>query len=144
MTSPPSKTAAYSDTPLAKKLGLKEGLRVRLSGAPEGYWELFGFDAAPSSLFVLDPSDGGSLDFQHLFVTQQAALESGLAEARRWMAKDGAVWVSWPKQASGVGSEVGRAEVMAAGKAAGLVDVKVCAVDETWSGLKMVIPVADR
>lgn len=67
-----------------------------------------------------------------------------LAAARAGMAEDEMVWVSWPKKDSGVASELGRAEVMAAGKAAGLVDVKVCAVDETWSGLKFVIPVADR
>ncbi|MFW6201157.1 MAG: DUF3052 domain-containing protein, partial [Gemmatimonadota bacterium] len=80
----------------------------------------------------------------HLFATTEAGLEERFAAARGRMVEDGMVWASWPKKSSGVESEIGRAEVMKAGKAVGLVDVKVCAVDATWSGLKFVIPVADR
>lgn len=141
--------AGYSGTPLVRKLGLKEGMRVRLYDAPEGYWALLGGSPEDFGVELLDaemPEPGGPerADFTHLFATERAALEEGFARARARMAEDGMVWASWPKKSSGVTSEIGRAEVMAAGKAAGLVDVKVCAVDETWSGLRFVIPVADR
>ena len=138
--------AGYSGTPLERKLGLTPGMRVHLVNPPDGYWDLFepppGEErAAPEELYRLG---GIPADFQHLFATERAALDRAFAGARRRMAEDGMVWASWPKEASDVASEIGRAEVMAAGKAAGLVDVKVCAVDATWSGLKFVIPVADR
>jgi hypothetical protein len=136
--------AGYSGTPLVKKLGLKPGMGVRILGAPDGYWELLG--GAPAALGVELLAAGGArkATFTHLFATDPAALEEHLERARAGMEEDGLVWASWPKKASGVPSTIGRAEVMAAGKAAGLVDVKVCAVDETWSGLKFVIRVADR
>lgn len=135
--------AGYSGTPLVRKLGLKDGMRVRLLGAPEGYWELLG--GGPEELGVTSDGDGDrSVDFTHLFASDREALETGFRAARETMAEDGTVWASWPKKSSGVESEIGKADVMAAGKAVGLVDVKVCAVDATWSGLKFVIPVADR
>ncbi|MFW6012293.1 MAG: hypothetical protein ACOC92_01120 [bacterium] len=137
-------TAGYSGTPLARKLGLRKGMRVRLIAPPDGYWTLLDPDGErgdPGATYRLDTEPA---DFQHLFATERAALEQAFEEARRAMAPDGMVWASWPKKASGISAEIGRAEVMAAGKAVGLVDVKVCAVDETWSGLKFVIPVARR
>lgn len=136
--------AGDSGTPLARKLGLKEGMRVRLIDPPGGYWELIdpkGRAGDPADRFRLGASPA---DFQHLFATRRDTLERSLADARRHMTPSGTVWVSWPKKSSGVASEIGRDEVMAAGKAAGLVDVKVCAVDDTWSGLKWVVRVADR
>lgn len=144
--------AGYSGTPLVRKLGLKPGMRVRLLDAPDGYWELLGAGAEDLDVDLADgtaggggPGEGaGAADFTHFFAKDEATLESHLRTARETMAEDGMVWASWPKKSSGVESEIGRSEVMAAGKAAGLVDIKVCAVDETWSGLKFVIPVSDR
>lgn len=138
-----SGTAGYSGTPLVRKLGLKPGMAVRLSGAPDGYWELLGGGPEALEVTTLAASDEPA-DFSHLFASTRVALEERFRAAREGMAVDGMVWASWPKKASAMESEISRAEVMAAGKAVGLVDVKVCAVDETWSGLKFVIPVEDR
>lgn len=139
-----SETAGYSGTPLVKKLGLKPGMRVRLFDAPDEYWSLLG--DGPSGLGVeeIGADDEEDVEFWHLFATTLGGLRKGFGSARSGMTVDGMVWASWPKKSSGVESEIGRAEVMREGKAVGLVDVKVCAVDETWSGLKFVIPVADR
>jgi len=144
--------AGYSDTPLVRKLGLKPGMRVRLLGAPAGYWNAVGGGPAELGAELLGSGDGGSAgdgpdgpaDFTHLFAADPAALHEALGRARAGMTEDGVVWASWPKKASGVPTEVGRSEVMAAGKAHGLVDVKVCAFDETWSALKFVIRLRDR
>ncbi len=136
--------AGYSGTPLIRKLGLRAGMTVRLLDPPADYDDLLGRPLTGLGVRVLGATDAGPADFTHLFATGVAALRAALAEARDGMSDDGMVWVSWPKRASGVPSEVGRAEAMREGKAAGLVDVKVCAVDETWSGLKFVVPVRDR
>lgn len=138
-----SDTAGYSGTPLIRKLGLKAGMSVRLIDAPEHYWRLLG--GTPHELDV-DPIEGDphEVAFTHLFADTREALERHFRRARASMAEDGTVWASWPKKSSGRASEIGRSEVMAAGKSVGLVDVKVCAVDETWSGLKFVVPVDDR
>lgn len=140
-----AETAGYSGTPLAKKLGLKAGMRVRLIQAPDHYWDLLG-DAAldPEQRREAAADETAEVDFVHLFATERDALERGFAAARASMSVDGMVWASWPKKSSGVPTEIAKGDVMATGKAVGLVDVKVCAVDETWSGLKFVIPVADR
>lgn len=135
---------APSATPLARKLGLKAGMTVRLLDPPDGYWRIIGNDPDELQVHVLDADDGAAAAFTHLFATGRQALRDGFAAARAGMAVDGMVWASWPKKASGVASEVARAEVMAAGKAAGLVDVKVAAVDAIWSGLKFVIPLDGR
>ena len=137
-------TAGYSGTPLGRKLGLKDGMRIRLVSEPQHYWTLFGPEVDPEALTVLSPRSRAEAEFTHLFATSLDALRKGLARARKGMTTDGMIWVSWPKQSSSLESAIGRAEVMAEGKAAGLVDVKVCAVDEDWSGLKFVIPVKDR
>ncbi|MFW6078609.1 MAG: DUF3052 domain-containing protein [Gemmatimonadota bacterium] len=148
-------SAGYSGTPLVRKLGLKPGMRVRLLGGPATYWDLLGGPPASLEVTLLTSEDDDAAasdayadatpaDFSHLFATTEAGLAERFAAAREGMAEDGMVWASWPKKSSGVASEIGRADVMAAGKAVGLVDVKVCAVDATWSGLKFVIPVADR
>lgn len=135
--------AGYSGTPLVRKLGLKGGMTVRLRGAPERYWELLG--GAPSDLGVAAAREGdGPVDFTHLFASDRRTLDAAFRSARDEMAEDGMVWASWPKKSSDVESEIGKSHVMAAGEAVGLVDVKVCAVDATWSGLKFVIPVDER
>lgn len=136
--------AGYSGTPLVKKLGLKPGMFVRLLGAPADYFTLLGGEPEALGVELLPVGSGRKAIFTHLFAADLKVLQARLAEARAGMAEDGMVWASWPKKASEVPSTIGRAEVMAAGKAAGLVDVKVCAVDDTWSGFKFVIRVADR
>lgn len=137
-------TAGYSATPLVQKLGLKAGMRVRLLAPPEHYWNLLGEEPASMDLEQLPEDSEQKADFTHLFATDAATLEEAFARARATMQEEGIVWASWPKKSSGISSEVSRSEVMAAGKKVGLVDVKVCAVDDIWSGLKFVIPVADR
>ena len=137
-------TAGYSGTPLVRKLGLKAGMCVRLLDPPDNYWTLLGGN--PDSLGV-DPLPDGSdreADFIHLFARDPETLEEFFTRARSSMHRDGMVWASWPKKSSGAPSEIGRSEVMAAGKKVGLVDIKVCAVDATWSGLKFVIPTSER
>ena len=142
-------TAGYSGTPLGRKLGLKPGMRVRLlvgSGEDEAsaYWDRFGPELDPGAFLILEAGIPEPADFTHLFVRSAADLREGVLRSRQGMTVDGMVWISWPKKSSSLESEIGRAEVMREGQAAGLVDVKVCAVDEDWSGLKFVIPVADR
>ena len=144
-------TAGYSGTPLDRKLGLRPGMRVRLQLGPgpaedeaATYWDRFGAELDPSTFRLLEEDSPEPADFTHLFARTPGELRDGLARIRDGMATDGMVWVSWPKKSSALASEISRAEVMAEGHRAGLVDVKVCAVDEDWSGLKFVIPVADR
>ena len=137
-------TAGYSGTPLGRKLGLRDGMRVRLLSPPDHYWTLFGPEVDSEALEILSSRSRSEAEFTHLFATGIADLRKGLVRARKGMTVDGMVWVSWPKKSSSLESAIGRAEVMEEGKAAGLVDVKVCAVDEDWSGLKFVIPVKDR
>ncbi|MCA9604525.1 MAG: DUF3052 family protein [Myxococcales bacterium] len=134
--------AGYSGTPLAKKLGLKDGHRLALLGAPEGF------------LGVLDPPElagltttlrgRASIDVLLLFTTTARELARRFAPARDRMAKNGGLWVCWPKRASGVVTDLTETTIRAHGLAAGLVDNKVCDIDETWSGLRFVWRVADR
>lgn len=133
--------AGYSGTPLVRKLGIKAGMTLALVDPPEHYWDLL--VAAPDDLTILDVSTPG-LEFVHVFVRERKGLAERLKMLRASIAQNGMVWVSWPKKASGVATDVTGQVVRDAGLAAGLVDVKVCAVDETWSGLKFVIPRADR
>lgn len=135
--------AGYSGTPLIRKLGLKPGMSVRLLGAPDHYWELLGGSAAELDVVPVGGEET-TARFTHLFASERETLEARFRTAREGMAQDGLVWASWPKKSSTVESEIARSDVMAAGHAVGLVDVKVCAVDETWSGLKFVIPVEER
>lgn len=136
--------AGYSGTPLARKLGLEPGMRVRLLDPPDAYWHLFTEPFDPAGVEVLDPGDPGAADFTHLFATGLDRLRTLLRQAVAGMAEDGMVWASWPKKSSGLATEIGKMDVLREGKAAGLVDVKVAAVDETWSGHKFVIPVRSR
>ncbi|MFW6195647.1 MAG: hypothetical protein ACOC5M_03885 [Chloroflexota bacterium] len=111
--------------------------------SPEHYWSLLGGTA--SSLGVQHVTEGDQkADLTHLFATDLEGLEEAFGIARAGMQEDGMVWASWPKRSSGVPSQISRSEVMAIGKKVGLVDIKVCAIDDVWSGLKFVIPVADR
>lgn len=134
--------AGYSGTPLVRKLGLKGGMRCVILDPPENYWNLL--DGLPDDLTVADPGESRDLDFIHVFASERDDLTGRLETLRGRMAMDGMIWVSWPKKSSGVPTDVTREVVRDAGLSAGLVDVKVCAVDETWSGLKFVMRKEDR
>ncbi len=138
--SPPT-PAGYSGTPLVRKLGIKEGHRLWLDGIPDHYWELLG--PLPDGVDSVG-ADGEAVDFAHVFATTIGDLERALAEAKSRIAPNGMVWASWPKKASGVETELDGNVVRRLGLDCGLVDVKVCAVDAIWSGLKFVYRVADR
>lgn len=125
--------AGYSGTPLPAKLGLKPGHRVRVAGSPPDLRVLLA--GAPDGLVWLS-ARSAEFDVALVFVTTGAALAR---ELRRLVPKQddaGMLWIAWPKKSSGVATDLSEAEVRAAGLATGLVDVKVCAIDATWSGLK--------
>ena len=126
--------AGYSGTPLPRKLGIKDGSRVRLIGAPERFARALG---------VL-PRRRGEADVIVLFAHSAAGLSRTFPSARKALRQDGGLWVAWPKKASGVSTDLTEASVRGFGLAQGLVDNKVCAIDETWSGLRFVVRLADR
>jgi hypothetical protein len=131
----------YSGTPLARKLGLKPGQRVWRSGMPASVSALI--DREIPGLAIEEEPDAG-LDVAHIFTASRGDLADRLASLRGLIASDGMVWVSWPKKASGIASEVTEDVVRELALPLGFVDVKVCAVDEIWSGLKLVIRKALR
>ena len=126
--------AGYSKTPLAKKLGIKT--TVVAINEPPGYRKLLG-QAAKGVIFPAQLEN--SSDFVHLFTTRRDELERHLAKLRSTIAETGVVWVSWPKKSSRVPTDVTEDVIRAVAVPLGFVDVKVCAVDETWSGLKLMI-----
>jgi len=141
MPAPPRKptrpaAAGYSGTPLAAKLGIKAGHKVHLSAAPVGFERLLA-PLPPGVSFT--PRLGADVDLAHIFATRKAGLRAALASHRRTLGPDATVWVSWPKKTSGVPSEITEDSVRELALPLGFVDVKVCAVDATWSGLKLVI-----
>jgi len=133
--------AGYSGTPLAKKLGLKEGCRLFLRAAPGNYARLIA--PAPAGLKTVTRIDQDT-DVIHLFISERRALEKELHAARAHMRPDAVVWVSWPKKTSGVTTDLTEDVVRAVALPLALVDIKVCAVDETWSGLKLMLRRAAR
>jgi len=131
----------YSGTPLPKKLGIKAGFRARLANAPsEVRVELR--EALADCETKTKPGD--MLDFAMLFTKSRAELAREFSRLAKLLAPAGMLWVSWPKKSSGVASDVDENLVRGIGLDAGLVDVKVCAVTEVWSGLKFVRRVKDR
>lgn len=128
--------AGYSGTPLAKKLNLRDGMRVWFDAMPESIADEID-DYALELHFVADPANG--IDAAHVFVTERAVLERRLTALRSQIAADGQIWVSWPKQASKVATDVTEDTIRDIALPLGLVDTKVCAVDAVWSGLKLVI-----
>ena len=129
-------TSGYSGTALAKKLGIKEGLTVFVQNAPANYKELLA--PLPAGVRFLDEPSPDT-DLIHLFVNSRAELLQRLDEFRKRIRKDGAIWVSWYKKAAKLPTEITEDSIRDAALPLGLVDVKVCAVDEKWSGLKLVI-----
>lgn len=131
--------AGYSGTPLPRKLGIVEGRRVLLLGAPDG------FDLGPLPGVELHRRAGRSpYDVVLLFAPDRATLVRRFTTARDRLTVAGALWVCWPKRASGVATDLTDNVVRAHGLSAGLVDVKVAAIDATWSGMKFVVRLRDR
>lgn len=132
----PRAAAGYSGTPLAKKLGIKEESRVLLMGAPEGYLRLL--DPLPAGV-RFESLAGPAIDVAHAFVTWREDLVDHLVSLRKALRPDAAVWVSWPKKAAKVPTDVTEDVIRQVALPMGWVDVKVCAVTEVWSGLKLVV-----
>jgi len=134
-------TAGYSGTPLAKKLGIKNGFTVVTVNAPANYRELV--DPLPDGVTITDrrSSDVGLI---HLFTNSRDELFAELAKAVRAIKQDGTIWVSWYKKAARLPTEITEDTIREAAFPLGLVDVKICAVDDRWSGLKLVIRKENR
>ncbi len=138
--------AGYSGTPLLKKLGVKDGMSALLIGVPDGLEPLNAFDgwSRVKRAKSVPKAIGGPYDYIHFFTTSRADYAAALPSLKKALAPAGMVWASWPKKSSGVATDLGETEIRTLGLKAGLVDIKVCAVDEIWSGHKFVIPVKDR
>jgi hypothetical protein len=136
---PPASSAGYSGTPLVRKLGLKSGARMQLISPPPDFIDTLG--TIPEGV---KPVTTGSLDFAMLFVRAASELKKGFPRLRDRLESNGMLWVAWPKKASGVDTDLSEGIVRSIGLDAGLVDVKICAVDHTWSGLKFVRRLRDR
>jgi len=131
----------YSGTPLPKKLGIKDAFRVALLHVPEDVTAELRDALANCKTVKLA---GGSLDFIFLFVRSRAQLEREVMGALKALAPAGMLWIAWPKKSSGVTTDLDENIVRETGLGASLVDIKVCAVTDVWSGLKFVIPVKNR
>lgn len=134
------KASGYSGTPLHKKLGIKPGDRAWFSGAPSGYEDAL----RKAGSFEVAKRVGKDFDFLHFFTARRTTLDREAPKLRNALKSNGMLWISWPKKSSGVATDLDENIVREIGLKAGLVDVKVCAVDETWSGLKFVFRVKDR
>jgi hypothetical protein len=133
--------AGYSGTPLPKKLGIKDGFTIALPNMPA--------DVQAELKQALGAcrtagTNGQALDFVHLFVKTQSELKKDFSAWAKRLAPAGMLWISWPKKTSGITSDLDENKIRQIGLDAGLVDVKVCAVSDIWSGLKFVIRVKDR
>ena len=131
--------AGYSSTPLVKKIGIKPGHRLAVLNPPPGFEK----ELSPLPEGVVS-ADKAPLDVAILFAANQSVLGKHLDRVKGKLAPAGMLWVSWPKMSSGVSTDLRENIVRDIGLAAGLVDIKVCAVNDVWSGLKFVIPVKDR
>jgi hypothetical protein len=128
--------AGYSGTPLVKKLGIEEGFRVLLINAPPEYRALIA--PVPAAVSFITAANS-TTNFVHAFVTKRLELARLLASLRRKLPHDALIWVSWPKKSSQVPTEVTEDTIREAALPLGFVDVKVCAVTDVWSGLKLVV-----
>lgn len=134
--------AGYSSTPLPKKLGFKEGSRAALVNAPKGFLQELG--ALPKNVTISQQKLIAPLDLILFFVDSQKTLIREFSKLAKKLHQNGMLWISWPKRSSGVATDLSDNSVRHIGLDAGLVDVKVCAVNEIWSGLKFVYRLADR
>ena len=129
--------AGYSGTPLWKKLGYTAGGSAYVKGEPSNYISLLTLPADVVVTWL--PRAKSDMEFVHLFATSASQLKSKLESVRKRIVPGGVIWVSWPKKSSGVTSNITEDTIRDLALPMGLVDVKVCAVDEVWSGLKLVI-----
>jgi hypothetical protein len=134
-------TAGYSGTPLPRKLGIREGSRLLLLGAPEGFATTLG--ELPLGVELVEPG-ATAVDVAILFAIDAATVEGRFSELAASLQPAGGLWIAWPKRSSGVASGLDENRVREIGLAAGLVDNKVCAIDTTWSGLRFVWRLRDR
>ena len=132
--------AGYSGTPLVKKLGIKEGAAIAVVRAPNGFAESL---KLPKGV-VLRREARGRLDVVLFFATRRAELARRFPKLANGLEPDGGLWIAWPKRTSGVATDLSFEPVQEIGLDNGLVDNKVCAIDDTWSGLRFVYRVADR
>jgi hypothetical protein len=131
----------YSGTSLAKKLGIRQGFKVRLIDAPKNYFELF--TDFPGNLLLVTETQTKK-DFIHYFVKDVDELRSNISVLKGEIVPNGMIWISWPKKSSGIKANIDEDAIRNLAITNGLVDIKVCAIDQTWSALKLVIPVKNR
>jgi hypothetical protein len=129
--------AGYSGTPLWKKLGYKTGVSAFVDSGPKNYRSLLALPADVHIKWFARPES--DIGFVHLFATSASELKAKLKSYRTKIVPDGLIWVSWPKKSSGVKTDITEDTIRDVALPMGLVDIKVCAVDEVWSGLKLVI-----
>lgn len=134
--------AGYSETPLAKKIGIKEGFRIALVNAPDDFKSELG--ELPDKVQFIKLPAAKSLDIILFFVLTERVLAKDFSKLAARLTANGMIWIAWPKKSSGVVTDLTFERVQRIGLNAGLVDVKICAVDETWSGLKFVYRLKDR
>lgn len=142
MMAPALSNQAYSSTPLAAKLGLKDGHSVVFVGLPEELGELAkarDYAAVSVTIWSALGEAGDGHDIVHAFTRNRADLEGNVETFKTMIAPDGAIWISWPKKASKIATDITEDVIRDVALPKGLVDVKVCAVDAVWSGLKLVI-----
>ena len=132
--------AGYSSTPLEKKLGIKPGFTIFIQNAPPAFMKSV---SLPEDVVVLKKLSG-QCDFIQLFSEKSADVFTSVLRAKKHLKANGMIWVSWPKKSSGVKTDLTEDVIRNFALENGLVDVKVCAVDDVWSGLKLVIPLKDR
>ena len=133
--------AGYSGTPLTQKLGIKAGTTVVLINPPDNYRSLLGKSAAEVKFGTRVAANS---NFVHFFTKRRSELEKQLQHFRSKLADAGTLWISWPKKSSGVNTDITEDVIRAVALPLGFVDVKVCAVDEIWSGLKLMIRRTER
>lgn len=129
-------TAGYSTTPLADKLGFKPGMRAFIADMPDAVRAEIALDSLGLELLA---GPGAGIDAAHIFVSERARLDCELNALRQLIAPSGFVWVSWPKKAAKVETDITEDVIREIALPLGLVDVKVCAINEIWSGLKLMI-----
>ena len=131
--------AGYSGTPLVKKLGIKPEDRLALVNAPQGFQSEL--DGLPTTVKLVG---GKEAETAIVFARSMAEFKKSFVAASKRMTTSGMVWAAWPKKASGIQTDLDESKIRDFGLSIGLVDIKVCAINDTWSGLKFVIPVKDR
>ena len=135
------KAAGYSSVPLAKKLGIKNLSTIRIMNGPEYYFTLFS-DLPENLKEVVRGRE--KVDLLHYFTMNRGYLVKDIKKIKSAVKKDGAIWISWPKKSSGIFTDINENTIREVALKNGLVDVKVCAIDEIWSALKLVVPVKER